>query len=64
MHEEATELIRRLCTRIGAMTEDESDRFRWVVQEGIGIGDRLELLEDAGRAISTFAAAAKALMRG
>ena len=65
MDEEAADLIRRLCTRIGAIMEDESlTALLWEDRERINIRDRLDRLEEAGRAISILAAAAKVLIHG
>lgn len=63
MDEEATDLIRGLCTEIGAIMEDESvAAIVWMDAEQVTVLERLERLEEAGKAISTLAAAAKVLM--
>jgi DNA polymerase III delta subunit len=65
MDEEATDLIRRLCTRIGAIMEDESPRaLLWVNRDQLSTLEHLKRLDEAGKEISTLAAAAKVLMRG
>jgi hypothetical protein len=64
MDEEAIDLIRRLSTRIGAIMEDESVvALVWKDPEQVSMPERLERLEEAGKAISALAAAAKVLMR-
>ena len=65
MDEDAADLIRRLSTRIGTIMEDESvTALLWEDRERRGVRDRFDRLEEAGRAISTLAAAAKVLIRG
>lgn len=61
---ESFDLVRRLCTRIGAIMEDESvTALIWSDADEVQLSERLTHLEEAGRAISILAAAAKIIFQ-
>lgn len=62
--DQALDLIRQLCTRIGMIMEDEAETaLIWDEEPRAGLPERLDQLIEAGASITRLAEAAMVLLR-